>query len=853
MDLYQKRWKRMRISILTLFCLVSVQGICGAADYTWTGGGTDSGWTNPSNWSLGTGYPGSGTGTDTVTIPHLSAGEYPDVPSSVFLKSLTVQSGAQMTVSAPGTRVSVSSVDISGTLTVSDGDFFVHTLTVQDGGIAEIDGGQLDIVSSSETGAPGFLLNRGELRLSSGDIYILGGGAISNQGTIDWKLGSIRLSPEVTDIFTFNNEGLIAVGSGLTGKILADCSFTNTSAGTVRMLSDGENALLAIQSNSANSQFINKGMVSGTGIFDFQPATQVFLNDGDSAVKGSIAPDDGDSLADSYGTLEIRGRFQQTENGQISIEITENASDVLRIGGSTQLAGDLNITGYATGGTFAATYPVVEYGVRSGAFSSVNFSDVPENYAFTAAYADNTTPQSVNISVTSTLPVTRTWAGTVSRNWWLAENWVDSGIPEDGDIVIIPAGTAYNPIFSGINTFQKIDIQGNLEIGVESHLITSEFIVRGGEVLNMGRLEWGYFNSILPVTSPRTDDAPVFISGVVINQGVLNWYEGNIELSGDKEKTGLLINRNDMTIGQSASDGASTDTPVLEIYGPGLFELSSQPDGDGDSYVRLQALELVTGAETLFSVKSGTAEGRGHICVNGFFHWSGGVLEGAAEPPVTGGRPEILINGSGRIFSNDFKKLFGRDLIAGGGSTTGAAIVTVENGSFYLGNESVFEVSAGATLRVDNNASAGMSVFNYDLTGVQLINYGNVTGNGKLAFIPPDDGTSTSLPPIFDNAGTISPGLSPGQLIIEVNEYDNSESTLAVDIVQDSLGNIISDELVIQTPLSDFPPVITLGGTLNITIDPDMLSKLTEGDEFRIITFDPALTSLPAPLSARYF
>jgi len=135
----------LRLALLTLVTFASV-GKTDAANKNWTGGasGNLNDWNTASNWGPA-GVPG--TGDDVKITPDKTYYPIVATAASSAFGSLTIKSGASLTL-APGgslvTTASGTSVAVDGTLTISGGTLTVHQ-DINGSGIINMSGGTLKL------------------------------------------------------------------------------------------------------------------------------------------------------------------------------------------------------------------------------------------------------------------------------------------------------------------------------------------------------------------------------------------------------------------------------------------------------------------------------------------------------------------------------------------------------------------------------------------------------------------------------------------------------------------------------------------------------------------------------------
>tara|TARA_R100001443_G_scaffold20619_2_gene32733 strand:+ start:3654 stop:6464 length:2811 start_codon:yes stop_codon:yes gene_type:complete len=132
----------------------------------WNGSANDEDWNNVNNWSCGV-VPSSG---DNVSIP-AGVGSYPDISSNTTFGTLTVPTGATLTVSS-GTLTLNGAADIDGTLSISG------------------------IVDANST----FDATNGTIDIPNGTLKL--GSTVTSLGTLDNNSGTIEYDDATQDVIT---------------------------------------------------------------------------------------------------------------------------------------------------------------------------------------------------------------------------------------------------------------------------------------------------------------------------------------------------------------------------------------------------------------------------------------------------------------------------------------------------------------------------------------------------------------------------------------------------------------------------------------------------------------------------
>ncbi|MFW5640149.1 MAG: hypothetical protein ACOC0H_03175, partial [Thermodesulfobacteriota bacterium] len=232
---------------LLIFLVITLAGAYShASGAEWTGS-LGTAWEEPENW-VDNILP---TSADTVIIPVVSTANYPVLGSFTFVGSLSVETGASMTI-ANGGSFQASNVQIGGLLTLSPG-------------------GTLEIINDS-----------GLLTIDAGGTLVLDGGnlipnviGIENSGTIEWTQGDITLQSGAE--LTNTSEGVIRIsGSDPLMKLIDDESFGCSFKNQGRLIKDNAGEVIIAPSEIDHSGSMN--INSGTLIFGLDISSSMFAS-----------------------------------------------------------------------------------------------------------------------------------------------------------------------------------------------------------------------------------------------------------------------------------------------------------------------------------------------------------------------------------------------------------------------------------------------------------------------------------------------------------------------------------------------------------------------------------------------
>jgi hypothetical protein len=310
----------------------------------WTGA-VSTAWTNTGNWSLGS-IP---TSSNEITIPDVA--NQPEISSDVTLVSLTIDSGADITISS-------NTLTITGTFD-NNGTLYIDNATVNADGTFDATGGTIDFTDAN-----------GKLILSSSVISL---------GTLDAAMGTVEYDGATQTVVSdnyYNLEidvsgnktaaGAINVDGNLTTAATADCkldmgSYALNVAGNITVgATDG------LDLTDASSSLIFDGV-----------SDQAFTHAGSSAGASSSTLSDEDYNSSSLGALStVSGSSIYTAN-------TSSCSDDQWAFVS---AGSANVTCSSCGGNrveiWYTSCAQAEYAYSEEFTPTTSSIDVSFNYAW---------------------------------------------------------------------------------------------------------------------------------------------------------------------------------------------------------------------------------------------------------------------------------------------------------------------------------------------------------------------------------------------------------------------------------------------------------------------------------------
>ncbi|MDR2659248.1 MAG: hypothetical protein LBC27_04580 [Spirochaetaceae bacterium] len=645
----------MKKTLLMFIVISCAAAVLSGDDYTWVG--TGSLWTDSNNWyssAVGTGsdYPGAGSNyTDTadigvdVTISGVPA---------YALDALTV--GGNVTLAGPGSFPSVGTVTVTGELTVSGfiADFFdlSGTLTVTGGdfgptGNITSNGGSI-ILSAGAFEPTGSLTGSGITINAKDGITGTSGGGLT---------GSVSLSNTDSVGIVFTNTGdLTAVSLSNTGS--GDIVFTNTGDLTLKSAENTASGggitieATAISLDLTGDLSTSNGEITLTGPVTLLSDVTVSSSGGDVVFTGTLNIDsktltvtDGDfttvgNVTSSGGGILLSDSAFNPGGDLTGSGITINANGGITASGS--LTGNVSLSNTASGGiVFAnsgdltAVY-LSNTNTSSGDIVFKNSGDLTLKSAENTASGGGITIKATAISLDIT-------GGLSSTN---------GKITLDGPITLLSAGT----VSSGGGDIVFTSTVNGQNSGSQSLVLDagSGYIIFGGEVGSTA-----YLNTIaIKSDVNNSDDIYVKANKVSLDANVtLNSGSNAISLITDELAAGTSNTIN-------AGAGVISFSPVTS--GKAIAFGDSSPPVTGYAYY---SSNNITASGGLFIGDANS----GSISVTGV---------GSADYPLT------LESGSHIIFTGNYNSTGSLSIkpnVAAGGTMS----VTTSAGTIDLGNNAL--------------------------------------------------------------------------------------------------------------------------------------------------------------------
>ncbi len=613
---------------------------------------------------------------------------------------------------------------------------------------------------------------------------VAGGGVLAIAGSMDWKGGTIAgtVDLDAGASLSLSTPGAKIVSGDLN---ISPGALVNWLAGTLTL--DG-------------------GLIDNKGTFVIEfdamltSAIGTFLNAGvlDKAVSGGTAVMDASVVNDGMiriisGTLQFPGSLDNA--GAIVIYPT---STLESYGGTTF---DMGTTIDSTG-TLAI-----------GASSLTTFAVSLDNKM--AIHLESSSAElRCNAPIATSGDITFA-AGLLSGSeGLLAEGEVDwtSGTIAAGTILSIAADA--NLLMT---SFGEKKVEGTLGIAGTATWTASSLLIEDGGLLDIsGSLETTFNGSIGHSTA---SPGSMNISGTFTKNGGGDVTEirvpctnsGTISASLDTlEFNEAVVNSGELNVpsgGYIFFDGSctlnsgttTTGSDGIDFNGTTEFNTAiTSPNNIGFLGASISVNALFTSTNKLFIQSGDKVGGSGSLSCSGDVDW----VEGTLEIPMTIGGTSTL-----EIYTTEDKTL--KSTLTQNGTTTlfTGALFNIDSPGKFV-NNGTFTFNSSADISTDGVAgefeNAGTSRF-LELSTTSTLNI-SLTNNGTIEGIGTVDPTVS-----FTNNGIVSPGNSPGQLVID-HEFTNG-TKLIMELEDDSGAGSGHDQLVVNdiTNLQDTLEVIETG------------------------------------------
>ncbi len=813
------------------------------------GGGVDTSWFNPQNWSTNT-LP---TLSDDVTI---ASGGGAILISSAGALAKSLIANRSLTISGSGSLTLSNASQFSGQFTLSGG-----TLT--------------GTGSAAVTGAGGSLLWSGGT-MNSGGSFLLGGGnggtlsntltlnrLFENQGTLTLSGASINGTGSIV------NSGLVTATSATTNTI--NTSLANVivpTVGTIQ-LSGAGTTLTATNFPINDGQIVvGNGATFSTGVAALINSTSssVVVNAGNYSTGGSsVTTDVSGNLAVSGAlnagaiTLLAGGSGGVTLNAGSTVAATGSAGDSIVISGasftnnsgsgvlnpgsgrwlvySSDPAGNTfgpsgNLLSSGNTAIWGQSYPtaVAELGNRyvfantgtvtvTTADASKTYGDAPidlsANYALfgkpvEAATYGNVYLNSAVSDIFSAGPTIASSGNTASTN-------VGGGAGAGGAYAITGTGTpntGYSLTFanSGLMTINRADYTA----------ISGGKTYDGAATFTNGQVTLTGVNSESFNVAATADSA-----NASLNSGATKFVSAGAVTGGGNYNAvnlGTLVGANNVaTINQavvSLAGNRAYDSSTN--FGPGAFGTVNGVNGEtltvASGSGTVVSPKVLAGTQSLtpgslalgngtglagnYKLAGGTHTGTIAATTSVPFAWDGSATDLRWENPVNWNQGAVPLNGAMASIPGGLSGPVVYSSVSGATS-----LKTLSSGSGFM--------IAGGTLTLGNSAADVSTFSGRPLT----LNGGTLNGTGTISLVGTTldvlagsvlGGSRTIMGNVNNLEGTVSPGASPGIMTIDGNYYQGPLGTLLAEIGGPVAGAQYDQLIVTGT--------VTLGGALNVAL-----------------------------------
>ena len=367
----------MNYRILSLICFSTVMILnVYAADFVWDGGGSDSSWTNPANWSADAGFPGSG---DSASFPQPAAdttislnGDQavsnlifnPSAPKKYLItgNTLFIDHNAVVRFSAiPGgvpwgesaIQTIASAISLAGNVTFYNANsWYVGneklrlTGPVSGNGTITITGannGSIDFAANNSDFSGNFIINSGMLLASHSGALGSGDSPIIMNGGSFW-FGGI---PSSKDFIISANAAWSSLGAN--GPHDGSIILSNGATWTV--------------SNGGGNTMTLRGVVSGNGNMTITAGGTTFSGSNPNTLNGTVSVGSGSPtlnttiLAKPAGVDAIPGPLVMNTGGKLKWNADDQIADtstltfagdnsILALNGHSEAVDTLNLQAY---------------------------------------------------------------------------------------------------------------------------------------------------------------------------------------------------------------------------------------------------------------------------------------------------------------------------------------------------------------------------------------------------------------------------------------------------------------------------------------------------------------------------
>lgn len=738
---------------------------------TWTGSG-DADWSNAANWTAG--VPDA---LDDVTIPDVATD--PVISSSALAKSVTINSGAVLTITSAGT-ITINGSTMQGILnngTIDNAGIMILGSTsnigqtgIRNNGVINNQNGASITINRSLGRAihnySGTFTNRGTITL--GSTNSVGFEGINNRSVFDHVAGLIKIDRSAA-------YGLFCDTAGI---------FTNSAVLTIGSLLPVSNLL------AGEGSFINNtgGVLNGTG---FIPG-KIFANAG-----GTLSPGYSPGKMTFFGRVDFNNSISNIEvngKGLAGVDFDQIVvSDTATLGGTLALS--INFPSAVDGDEI----PVLASNGIKDTFDVItglepNWFIIYRNTGAVLRYG----------ALTETV-----WIGDSSTVWSDPDNW-SNGVPTSLSDVSINDTSTYYPVLTGTGLAKSIQIKagGTLTISASGILniqgSNEQAIKNEGTVINNGSINIG--------TSTGSGFIGIHNAATFNNNAGAQIKIDRSTYYGLYNAGGTFTNAAQLDIGGIASPGNNGiwNAATFDNISGGQIKI----DGTSDGGIFNDTLAIFTNDAA--SIIIGSASPVGGYGIRNKFIFNNN----------SGG--EIAIDRT-----NNYAIYHTFNTFSNSGTITLGAAANI--GDYGLNIISTFNNNTDGQINIDRAVQAGIIIYSSTFA-----NQGTITIGALVPMINLITGTSGNFnnstggllkgsgnvaAGIFANAGgTLSPGYSPGLMTFTAGE-NFANSTLLIEVNGNGTAGVDYDRLSVAG-------TATLGGDLTLSF----AYGGVPGDQIRILT-----------------
>lgn len=294
---------------------------------------------------------------------------------------------------------------------------------------------------------------------------------------------------------------------------------------------------------------------------------------------------------------------------------------------------------------------------------------------------------SFNETATPNGPITATWTGAVSTDWFVAGNWSPATVPGAADDVTVPTGTPNAPLLSADDSIQSLTVATGVSLSLGSRTLTvgGNTLIAGSVVATTGSLQLsgGQLRGVVPSLT---------VTGAVVLTGSAT-IGGNLTITGAGASFDLAGNTASVSgnLSIQAAGRLIETNPASGV----LVSGSATFDGASESGFLTAGTLAVLGNFTQAATSSGESY----------------LASGSHQTTLSGTNPTVAFATPGGLANQSrFQDLF----------VTGNGTVTQGSGITVLG-----------TLRT--TAAAGVT-FHGTIAGGRFLQFGDIVPSGPLVF-----------------------------------------------------------------------------------------------------------------------